>query len=140
MRGFENARARVARKAREGKAKLHQQRAAATVQQSESDSDESVSEPPSKSARVNCTGTGLSLLAMPQYLSFTWQLLTCVMHCFTTTADDMTVLHVGAMAEVCGLVNHWTHNGHTMEENIAPKYGYPSPLGPSTTLRQSPQG
>ena len=51
--GFENARARVARKAREWKAKLHQQRAAATVQQSESDSDESVSEPPSKSARVD---------------------------------------------------------------------------------------
>ena len=35
------------------KAKLHQQRAAAAVQQSESDSDESVSEPPSKSARVD---------------------------------------------------------------------------------------
>ena len=50
---FEGPRARAVRKAREAKAKLHQQSAAAASQQSESDSDESVSEPPSKSARVD---------------------------------------------------------------------------------------
>ena len=31
------------------------------------------------------------------------------------TADDMTVLHVGAMVEVCGLVNDWTRNGEIVK-------------------------
>ena len=46
------------------------------------------------------------LVLMPQYLSL--HILFIVL---TLTADDMAVLHVGAMAEVCELVNHWTHNG-----------------------------
>ena len=47
---------------------------------------------------------------MPQYLAL--HILFIVL---TLTADDMTVLHVGAMAEVCGLVNHWTHNGELVK-------------------------
>ena len=104
---FEGPRARAVRKAREAKAKLHQQSAAAASQQSESDSDESVSEPPSKSARVD-DDTGAS--SCSEHLVCDASIYHYIYY-LTLTADDMTVLHVGAMAEVCGLVNHWTHNG-----------------------------
>ena len=110
---FKDSRRRAALQASHARAAQRKQAREIALESSGSDSDESVSEPPSKSARDD-DDTGASSRAvstwcvMPQYLSL--HILFIVL---TLTADDMTVLHVGAMAEVCGLVNHWTHNGES---------------------------
>ena len=118
---LKDSRRRAAFQASLARAKQRTKAEEDAMDQSGSDSDDCVSEPPSnKSARAvddriqgAAADVSSALGVMPQYLPLHILFIVLIL-----TADDMTVLHVGTMAEVCGS-QIWRLQGRLAETSHA---------------------